>query len=113
VPEAEQAPAEAPEALPGKRITRLVVACDAGMGSSVMLASQLRKRLEPYGVTVEHKSVSEIPADAQLVLTHTDLASRARGQVPAATVVEFQSFMGDPAFDRVEAMVRDGAEVRA
>ena len=97
----------------GNRITRLVVACDAGMGSSVMLASQMRKRLEPYGVAVEHKSVAEIPADAQLVLTHADLAGRARGQVPEALVIEFQSFMGDPAFDRIEAMVRDGAEVRA
>jgi PTS system mannitol-specific IIC component len=102
-----------PEAVAGRRITRVVVACDAGMGSSVMLASQMKKRLEPYGVTVEHKSVAEIPLDAELVLTHADLASRARGQVPSAVVVEFQSFMGDPAFDRVEAMVRDGAEVRA
>jgi PTS system mannitol-specific IIC component len=101
------------ETVAGMQITRLVVACDAGMGSSVMLASQMRKRLEPYGVTVEHTSVAGIPADAQLVLTHADLASRARGQVPGALVVEFQSFMGDPAFDRVEAMVRDGAEVRA
>jgi PTS system mannitol-specific IIC component len=105
--------AEPNEIVPGKRITRLVVACDAGMGSSVMLASQMKKRLEPYGVTVEHKPVNEIPADAQLVLTHADLAGRAQGVVPGAVVVSFQSFMGDPAFDRVEAMVRDGAEVRA
>jgi mannitol PTS system EIICBA or EIICB component len=114
-PVAEPAPAVVPgvESVSSGPITRLVVACDAGMGSSVMLASQMRKRLEPYGVTVEHKSVAEIPADAQLVLTHADLASRARGQVPNALVVEFQAFMGDPAFDRVEAIVRDGAEVRA
>jgi PTS system mannitol-specific IIC component len=94
-------------------VTSLVVACDAGMGSSVMLASQMRKRLEPYGVTVEHKSISEIPPDARLVLTHTDLAARARGVVPDAVIVEFQSFLGDPAFDRVEAMVREGAQIRA
>jgi PTS system mannitol-specific IIC component len=105
--------AEPHEIVAGKRITRLVVACDAGMGSSVMLASQMRKRLAPYGVTVEHKPVNEIPADAELVLTHADLATRAQGVVPGAVVVSFRSFMGDPAFDRVEAMVRDGAEVRA
>jgi PTS system mannitol-specific IIC component len=109
------APAEEPASatVPGGPITSLVVACDAGMGSSVMLASQMRKRLEPYGVTVEHKSISEIPPDARLVLTHADLAARARGVVPDAVIVEFQSFLGDPAFDRVEAMVREGAEVRA
>ena len=98
---------------PAGPVTSLVVACDAGMGSSVMLASQMRKRLEPYGVTVEHKSISEIPPDARLVLTHTDLAARARGVVPDAVIVEFQSFLGDPAFDRVEAMVREGAQIRA
>jgi mannitol PTS system EIICBA or EIICB component len=93
-------------------ITRLVVACDAGMGSSVMLASQMRKRLEPYGVTVEHKSVSEIPPDAQLVLTHADLADRARGVVPNAVVVEFHSFLCDPVFDKVEEAIREGAPIR-
>jgi PTS system mannitol-specific IIC component len=98
---------------PAGPVTSLVVACDAGMGSSVMLASQMRKRLEPYGVTVEHKSISEIPPDARLVLTHADLAARARGVVPDAVIVEFQSFLGDPAFDRVEAMVREGAQIRA
>jgi len=32
----------------GKDIRKLIVACDAGMGSSVMLASQLRKQLKKY-----------------------------------------------------------------
>lgn len=96
----------------GSDIKKVIIACDAGMGSSVMLASQMRKRLEPYGVTVEHKSVSEIPPDAQLVLTHADLADRARGVVPNAVVVEFHSFLGDPAFDKVEEAIRQGAPIR-
>jgi len=41
----------------GKDIHKLVVACDAGMGSSVMLASQLRKQLKKFSVTVEHAPV--------------------------------------------------------
>jgi PTS system mannitol-specific IIC component len=98
--------------LPAERITSLVVACDAGMGSSVMLASQMRKRLEPYGVTVVHTSIGEIPRDARLVLTHADLAERARNAVPDATVVEFRSFLGDPVFDEVVAAIRDGVEIR-
>jgi PTS system mannitol-specific IIC component len=31
----------------GKDVRKLIVACDAGMGSSVMLASQMRKKLKP------------------------------------------------------------------
>ncbi|WP_216216696.1 PTS mannitol transporter subunit IICB [Amycolatopsis aidingensis] len=93
-------------------LTRLVVACDAGMGSSMMLTGQLRKRLEPHGVRVEAVSVHEIPADALLVLTHAELADRARASAPQAVVVEFHSFLKDPAFDRIEAAIKDGKELR-
>ncbi len=92
----------------GSSVTKLVVACDAGMGSSVMLASQMRKRLKKYDVAVEHVAVNSIPGDAQVVLCHTGLADRARGIAPQAVVLPFQVFMGDPAFDRVEAAIRDG-----
>ncbi|MHB9861780.1 PTS mannitol transporter subunit IICB [Streptomyces sp. YIM S03343] len=99
--------------LAGADIKNVVVACDAGMGSSVMLASQLTKRLKPYGVTVTHKAVNELPADTPLVVTHQDLAARARSIAPNAVIIPFQSFLNDPAFDRLEEAIRDGGEVRA
>jgi PTS system mannitol-specific IIC component len=99
-------------AISGKEITSVVVACDAGMGSSVMLASQLRTRLKPYGVTVDHVAVNNIPAEARVVLTHADLADRARSTVPHAVVVEFRMFLGDPAFDRLENAIKEGGEIR-
>jgi mannitol-specific phosphotransferase system IIBC component len=92
----------------GKSITSVVVACDAGMGSSVMLTSQLKKRLKKYGVDVAHSAVAQIPAGAQVVVCHAGLAARARATAPQAVVVPFQVFLGDPAFDRVEAAIRDG-----
>lgn len=95
----------------GSDVTKLVVACDAGMGSSVMLASQMRKRLKKYDVVVEHVPVNSIPADAQVVLCHAGLADRARGISPGAVVVPFQLFMGDPAFDKVESAIRDGGSL--
>ena len=96
----------------GRDVKQIVVACDAGMGSSVMLASQMRTRLKPYGVTVEHVAVNDIPAEARLVLTHADLADRARATVPHAVVVEFRMFLGDPAFDRLETAIKEGGEIR-
>ena len=92
----------------GSDVRKLVVACDAGMGSSVMLASQMRKRLKKYDVTVEHVPVNSIPPDTQVVLCHSGLADRAQGIAPQAAVVPFQVFMGDPSFDQVEAAIRDG-----
>jgi mannitol PTS system EIICBA or EIICB component len=96
----------------GKDVRILVVACDAGMGSSVMLATQMRTRLEPYGVAVSHVSINQIPPDTRLVLTHADLAERARATVPQAVVVPFQMFLGDPVFDEVEKAIKEGGELR-
>ena len=95
----------------GKDIRKVVIACDAGMGSSVMVASQMRQRLKQYDVTVEHVPVNEIPADTQVVVCHAGLADRARGIAPGAVVVPFQVFMGDPAFERVAAAIRDGGSL--
>jgi mannitol-specific phosphotransferase system IIBC component len=95
----------------GRDIRKVVVACDAGMGSSVMVASQMRNRLKKYDVAVDHLPVNSIPADAQVVITHAGLAQRAQGMAPGAVVVPFQLFMGDPAFDRVEKAIRDGGDL--
>ena len=53
----------------GKDVRKLVIACDAGMGSSVLLANQLKKRLKSDDVTVVHSPVDAIPTDADVVLT--------------------------------------------
>jgi mannitol-specific phosphotransferase system IIBC component len=97
--------------LNGRDIRTVVIACDAGMGSSVMVASQMRNRLKKYDVAVEHLAVNSIPADAQVVVCHAGLAQRARGMAPGAVVIPFQLFMGDPAFDKVEAAIRDGGNL--
>ncbi len=112
--EEEEAAAEMFEALGdgtavlGSDITKIVIACDAGMGSSVMVSGQMKKRLSPYGVEVVHTPVDQIPADAQVVLTQDGLVDRAASKVPASLVVPFSSYLGDPAFDRVELAVREG-----
>lgn len=87
----------------GSSIKKLIVACDAGMGSSVMLASTLKKQLAKNGVTVEHSPVANIPSDADVVVTQTNLAERARGVVPDVPVIPFQLFLGDP---KVAALVK-------
>jgi mannitol-specific phosphotransferase system IIBC component len=87
----------------GSSIKKLIVACDAGMGSSVMLASTLKKQLAKNGVTVEHSPVAEIPSDADVVVTQAGLQSRAQGVVPDIPVIPFQLFLGDP---KVAALVK-------
>jgi PTS system mannitol-specific IIB component len=67
----------------GSSVKKLIVACDAGMGSSVMLASTLKKQLAKNGVTVEHSPVANIPSDADVVVTPTQLAIILGGLDPA------------------------------
>ena len=106
--------AMAARSVSGADVRKVIIACDAGMGSSVMVASQMRKKLKPYGVEVIHTPVDQIPADAQVVLTHEGLADRARKQAASGTVVvPFKNYMGDPAFTRVEEAIRDHGAITA
>jgi mannitol-specific phosphotransferase system IIBC component len=95
----------------GGSVRKLVVACDAGMGSSVMLAAQLRRELRKLPVVVEHHPVAAIPADADVVLCQAGLAARARAGAPGAVVVGFRLFLGDPHVAQVVAAVKQGGPV--
>lgn len=95
----------------GSQIKKVVVACDAGMGSSVMLASQLRKQLKPFSITVEHTPVNSIPADADVIVVHRGLADRARVSAPDTVIVPIQVFIGDPAIATVVAAVKNGGDL--
>lgn len=95
----------------GSDVRKLVVACDAGMGSSVMLASTLRKELKKQDVTVEHTPVSSIPDDADVVVVHEGLAERARGIAPDKPIIAFKVFLGDPAVKKVVDAVKNGGTI--
>jgi mannitol-specific phosphotransferase system IIBC component len=97
----------------GKDVKKIVVACDAGMGSSVMLASQLRKELKKSGVTVEHTPVNTIPGDADVVVCHQGLAARAAAGAGGKPIVRFQVFLGDPAVKKLVAAIKNGGEISA
>lgn len=98
-------------ALSAADVKKIIVACDAGMGSSVMLAGHLKRQLKNTGVTVEHAPVSAIPADADLILTNAGLAERVRASAPGKPVVAFQIFLGDPAVERVVKAVKEGGTI--
>jgi mannitol-specific phosphotransferase system IIBC component len=97
----------------GSDVHKVVIACDAGMGSSVMVAGTLRKKLKKYDVSVEHTPVNSIPADTQVVLCHAGLADRAAAIAPGAVIVPFQMFMGDPAFTKVENAIKEGGTLES
>ena len=86
----------------GNDVRKLVIACDAGMGSSAMGASAFRKKLQDAGrsdLTVTHAAIEAIPEDTDLVVVHENLADRARGARPQVEIVTIENFLGDPALD--------------
>src|SRR5690606_18452865 len=85
-------------------VRSIVFACDAGMGSSAMGASVLRKKIQAAGhadVTVVNKAISNLTDDVDLVVTHQDLTERARRQAPSAVHVSVENFMGSPRYDEI------------
>jgi PTS system mannitol-specific IIC component len=87
-----------------RTLSNIVFACDAGMGSSAMGATVLQKKLEAAGfdqIKVKHASVSEVPADAEMVVCHKDLAERARKSAPNAKLVTITNFMTAPEYDQI------------
>ena len=79
----------------------IVFACDAGMGSSAMGESILKKKLKAAGIniTVKHSAVNEIPSDAEVVFTQDSLATRAAQVVPNAKIVTIKNFLDNTTYD--------------
>ena len=97
-------------------VKTIILACEAGMGSSLMVVSQMKKKLKKakvQGVTVVHKPARAIPEDAQLVMVHNSLAGLARRAAPNAVVVTFKMFLNDPTFDRVVNAFANNGELQS
>jgi mannitol PTS system EIICBA or EIICB component len=96
-------------------IHTIVFACDAGMGSSAMGASVLRRKIQGAGfddVTVVNRAISDLRDDVDLVVTHQDLTTRAQHQAGSAVHVSVDDFMGSPRYDEiVELLQRTNALV--
>lgn len=108
VEEAEQQTA----AIPAEEIKHIVFACDAGMGSSAMGASVLKKKIQKAGLDIEvtHASVSSIPPEAQIVVTHQDLKERAMKSAPQARLVTITNFMTAPEYDELVESLKTNKE---
>ncbi|HEY5751948.1 MAG TPA: PTS mannitol transporter subunit IICBA [Chthoniobacterales bacterium] len=90
-------------ALTTRPVNKIVFACDAGMGSSAMGAAVLRQKLKDVGslIMVTNAAIDDLPADADLVITHQSLTERARLKLPAAEHLSIQDFFKNPVYDEL------------
>lgn len=85
------------------RIESIIFACDAGMGSSAMGASILRNKIKEANldVNVKNTSISDLPNNADIVITHKDLTGRAKEKLPNARHISVDNFLNSPAYDEL------------
>lgn len=95
---------------PGGPVRSIVFACDAGMGSSAMGASVLRKKIRSAGfgdIAVTNQSIANLTDTYDLVVTHRDLTDRARLKTGSAVHVSVEDFMSSPRYDEIVEMLGD------
>ncbi len=96
-------------------VKKIIFACDAGMGSSAMGATKLRKKLKNAGlegIEVKHAPVSEIPEDADVIVTHSQLKERAAASNPDAYLVPIHDFLNAPEYDKLIEDLKEKAEAK-
>ena len=90
--------------IPTTQIDRVIFACDAGMGSSAMGASLLRKKFQAENVNIDvtNSAINQLKADNHtLVITQQELTPRARQTAPNATHVSVDNFLQSPKYDEL------------
>jgi PTS system mannitol-specific IIC component len=96
--------AESDESFDYSAVEKVIFACDAGMGSSAMGASLLKRKAKDAGLTdleVKNSAINELPSDADVVITHKDLTGRAKEKLPEAHHISVDNFMNSPKYDEL------------
>lgn len=91
-----------------KQVKKIVFACDAGMGSSAMGASIMRNKVQKAGLDIEvtNTAINQLPADADVVITHQNLTDRAKEKLPNAYHVSVENFLNSPKYDELIDMLK-------
>lgn len=95
-----------------ENVERVIFACDAGMGSSAMGASILRKKFKEAGIGIKsiNMAISNLPSDAQIVITQEELTPRAQQKVPSAYHISVDNFLQSPEYDKLVQRLSDTEE---
>lgn len=85
------------------KISNIIFACDAGMGSSAMGASRFRERIKNFNldISVTNTSVDNIPENAQIVVTHKNLVDRVMKKNSNVEIVPISNFLKDTLLDEL------------
>ena len=85
------------------KVKKIIVACDAGMGSSAMGAGVLRKKIEDthLDINVTNLAINNLPTDADIIITHKDLTARAKQYAPNAYHISLTNFLDSDLYNQL------------
>lgn len=88
-------------------VSLIVVACDAGMGSSAMGATVLRGKIKEAGLNIEvtNQAINDL-VDADIVITQNELTPRAQAKLPSAQHLSIDNFMDAGFYDDLVAKLK-------
>ncbi|WP_044640234.1 PTS mannitol transporter subunit IICB [Risungbinella massiliensis] len=88
---------------PSVDVKKIIFACDAGMGSSAMGASILRKKFQDAGISIDvtNTAINDIPEDADIVITQKTLTDRAKTKKPDAEHISVENFLNSPKYEEL------------
>lgn len=90
-------------------VKKIIVACDAGMGSSAMGAGVLRKKVQDANldINVINLAINNLPNDADIIITHKDLTERAKQYAPDAHHFSLTNFLDSDLYSRLVVELTD------
>ncbi|QCI21841.1 PTS mannitol transporter subunit IICBA [Buchnera aphidicola (Hyadaphis tataricae)] len=93
-----------------RNIKTIIIACDAGMGSSAIGATILRKKINTANlnhISVFNMAINSLPKNTDLVITHQSLTDRAKKYAPDAHHLSLKNFINNNFYDNLVNKIID------
>ncbi len=92
------------------KINKIVVACDAGMGSSAMGATILKKLATEKGIeniTIVNSAISNLDDSADIIITQKSLTALAKEKMPHKVHLSINNFMDKNFYNEVLEKIKE------
>lgn len=94
-------------------VRKIIVACDAGMGSSAM-GPVFCVKVQDAGlkhIAVTNCAINNLPEDVDLVITHRDLTERAMRHAPQAQHISLTNFLDSQLYNSLTAELLQASQL--
>lgn len=91
-------------------VNKIIFACDAGMGSSAMGASLMKKKVKEANLSIDvtNSAINNLQdEEGLLIITQEELTERAEQRTPSAVHVSVDNFLGSPKYDEIIERIKN------